>query len=86
LSRTRESFGVGSIFAVNRIQVKTYDLIDGWRNCPNLYISLQHACPVPVKSGSDGRPRRFTEVVLNEQWINGFDTTIMHAIIWPSAV
>ena len=46
----------------------------------------QHACPVPVKSGIDGGPRRFTEVVVNEQWINGFSTNIMHAIIWPSAV
>ena len=34
----------------------------------------------------DGGPRRFTEVVLNEQWINGFSTNIIHAIIWPSAL
>ena len=40
----------------------------------------------PARRDIDGGPRRFTEVVLNEQWINGFSTNIMHAIIWPSAV
>ena len=41
--------------------------IDGCRNSRNLYFSLPHARPVPVKSGINGGPRRSTEVVLNEQ-------------------
>ena len=41
--------------------------VDGSLNSGFLYFSLPHARPVPVKSGLDGGPRRFTEVVLNEQ-------------------
>src|SRR5271157_5244687 len=32
-----------------------------------VYFLLPNARPVPVKSGTDGEPRRFTELVLNEQ-------------------
>jgi len=60
--------------------------------CRNLYISQHftgHLFRPWIPSSArdiDGGPRRFTEVVLNEQWINGFSTNIIHAIIWPSAL